>query len=135
MNARTWLQVGAMWGFLAVAMGAFGAHGLKERLESLGQAANFQTAAHYHMYCALALLAVGLLALHGPSGPYVGVAGWSLLLGSLIFSGSLYLLSATGLKWLGAITPIGGVLILVGWAALAVAAAMLARPPASPAGP
>jgi uncharacterized membrane protein YgdD (TMEM256/DUF423 family) len=135
MNARTWLQIGAAWGFLAVAMGAFGAHGLKERLESLGQAANFQTAAHYHMYCALALLAVGLLSLHGSSGPSLGVAGWSLLLGSLIFSGSLYVLSTTGLKWLGAITPIGGVLILVGWAALAVAAATLTRVPASPAGP
>jgi uncharacterized membrane protein YgdD (TMEM256/DUF423 family) len=116
-------------------MGAFGAHGLKDRLESLGQAANYQTAAHYHMYCALALLAVGLMSLHGSSGPSLGVAGWSLLLGSLIFSGSLYVLSATGLKWLGAITPIGGVLILVGWAALAVAAAMLGRHPATPASP
>jgi uncharacterized membrane protein YgdD (TMEM256/DUF423 family) len=103
-------------------MGAFGAHGLKDRLAELGQAASFQTAAHYHMYCALALLAVGSLVLSGRSGTAAAVAGWALLIGSLIFSGSLYLLAVTGLKWLGAITPLGGVAMLVGWAALAVAA-------------
>ena len=73
------------------------------------------------MYCALALLAVGLLSLLGRTGTAVTVAGWSFLLGSVIFSGSLYVLSLTGLRWLGAITPIGGVLMLVGWVALAVA--------------
>jgi uncharacterized membrane protein YgdD (TMEM256/DUF423 family) len=122
MRDGFWIQVGAVWGFLAVAMGAFGAHGLKERLEELGQAANFQTAAHYHMYCALALLAVGAVVLSGRSGAASCVAGWSLLVGSLIFSGSLYLMSVTGARWLGAITPIGGVAMLVGWAALALAA-------------
>jgi uncharacterized membrane protein YgdD (TMEM256/DUF423 family) len=122
MKEGIWLQVGAAWGFLAVAMGAFGAHSLKERLESLGQAANFQTAAHYHMYCAFALLAVGLLSLHSRSGTALTVAGWSFLLGSLIFSGSLYVLAVTGLRWLGAITPIGGVAMLVGWVALVMAA-------------
>jgi uncharacterized membrane protein YgdD (TMEM256/DUF423 family) len=122
MKEAIWLQLGAAWGFLAVAIGAFGAHGLKERLESLGQTANFQTAAHYQMYCAFALLAVGLLALHGRSGTAVVVAGWCFLLGSLLFSGSLYILAMTGLKWLGAITPLGGVLMLAGWAALFVAA-------------
>jgi uncharacterized membrane protein YgdD (TMEM256/DUF423 family) len=125
MKEGVWLQVGAVWGFLAVAIGAFGAHGLKERLESLGQTANFQTAAHHHMYCALALLAVGLLSLHGRPGTALTVAGWSFLLGSLIFSGSLYLLAVTGLKWLGAITPIGGVAMLAGWVALAISAATL----------
>jgi uncharacterized membrane protein YgdD (TMEM256/DUF423 family) len=122
MKEAIWLQLGAAWGFLTVAIGAFGAHGLKERLESLGQTANFQTAAHYQMYCAFALLAVGLLALHGRSGAALAVAGWSFLLGSLLFSGSLYILATTGLKWLGAITPLGGVLMLAGWAALLVAA-------------
>ena len=122
MKEAIWLQLGAAWGFLAVAIGAFGAHGLKERLESLGQTAIFQTAAHYQMYCAFALLAVGLLALHGRSGTALAVAGWSFLLGSLLFSGSLYILATTGLKWLGAITPLGGVLMLAGWAALLVAA-------------
>lgn len=126
MKEAIWLQLGAAWGFLAVAIGAFGAHGLKERLESLEQTANFQTAAHYQMYCAFALLAVGLLALHARSGTALAVAGWSFLLGSVLFSGSLYILATTGLKWLGAITPLGGVLMLVGWAALFVAAGQAA---------
>ncbi|HKM56870.1 MAG TPA: DUF423 domain-containing protein [Isosphaeraceae bacterium] len=123
MKDGTWLQVGAVWGFLAVTTGAFGAHGLKDRLAELDQTANFHTAAQYHMYCALALLVVGLLAQSGRSHPAVNVAGWAFLIGSVIFSGSLYLLAVTGLRWLGGITPIGGAAILVGWAALAVAAA------------
>ena len=132
MNAGFWLRVGAIWGFLAVAMGAFGAHGLQERFQSLGNQpgglaperlqAHYQTAAQYHIYCALALLAVGLLAATGRGGAALQAAGWSFLLGSLIFSGSLYILSVTGLRWLGAITPIGGVLMLAGWLALAIAA-------------
>ncbi len=122
MKEGFWLQVGAAWGFLAVTLGAFGAHGLKDRLIALGQAANFQTATHYHMYCALALLAVGLLVLSGRSNTTASIAGWAFLLGSLVFSGSLYLLALTGLRWLGAVTPIGGVAMLVGWAALALAA-------------
>jgi uncharacterized membrane protein YgdD (TMEM256/DUF423 family) len=122
MKDGFWIQVGAVWGFLAVAMGAFGAHGLKDRLTALGQAASFQTAAQYHMYSALSLLAVGLLIMVGRSGTAATVAGWAFLVGSLLFSGSLYLLAVTGLKWLGAITPLGGVAMLVGWAALAVAA-------------
>ena len=77
------------------------------------------------MYCALALLAVGLLSLHGRSGTALTVAGWSFLLGSLLFSGSLYLLAVTGLKWLGAIAPIGGIAMLAGWVALAISAATL----------
>lgn len=122
MNDGFWLRVGAVWGFLAVAMGAFGAHGLKERLDQIGRTENFHTAAQYHMYIALALLAVGLLRLHERPGAALQTAGWTFLVGSVIFSGTLYALSLTGLRWLGAVTPIGGVLILVGWAALAVAA-------------
>jgi uncharacterized membrane protein YgdD (TMEM256/DUF423 family) len=122
MKASFWLQAGAVWGFLAVAMGAFGAHGLNDRLTEVGQTANFHTAAQYHMYCALAIMAVGLLVLSGRSSTSASVAGWSFLLGSLVFSGSLYLLAITGLRWLGAITPIGGVAILAGWVSLALAA-------------
>ncbi len=122
MRDGFWFQIGSVWGFLAVAMGAFGAHGLKERLTELGQAATFQTGANYHMYCALALLALGLLVMTGRNGTAASIAGWSLLAGSIIFSGTLYLLAVTGIRWLGAITPIGGVAMLVGWAALAVAA-------------
>jgi len=122
MSTGFWLRIGAVWGFLSVAMGAFGAHGLKDRLNELGTAANFQTAAQYHMYHALALVAVGVLGCAGRTGTALSVAGWSFLTGSLIFSGSLYILSVSGIKWLGAITPIGGVLLLVGWAALAFVA-------------
>jgi uncharacterized membrane protein YgdD (TMEM256/DUF423 family) len=132
MNTSFWIRVGAIWGFLAVAIGAFGAHGLKDRFKSLGDQFGplaterpegiFQTATHYHAFCALAILAVGLLAATGRGGTALQVAGWSFLVGSLIFSGSLYVLAATGIKWLGAITPIGGLFMLVGWVALAIAA-------------
>jgi len=132
MNAGFWLRVGAIWGFLAVSMGAFGAHGLEDRFQAASSSAglsadrlkaNFHTAAQYHMYCALALLAVGLLAQAGRAGTALHVAGWSFLLGSLAFSGSLYILAVTGLKWLGAtVTPLGGVVMIIGWLALAVAA-------------
>jgi uncharacterized membrane protein YgdD (TMEM256/DUF423 family) len=127
MNDTNWLRVGAIWGFLAVAMGAFGAHGLKDRLNALGQAANYETATQYHMSCALALLAVGLLGLWGRSGPANSIAGWTMFVGSIIFSGTLYALAVTGQRWLGAITPIGGVLILIGWSALAIAASPASR--------
>lgn len=132
MSAAFWLRTGAIWGFLAVAIGAFGAHGLKERFESLGSrpgglsaerlTANFQTGTQYHMYCALALLAVGLLGHVGRGGVALDASGWLLLAGSLLFSGSLYVMGVTGEKWLGAITPFGGLAILAGWIALAVAA-------------
>jgi uncharacterized membrane protein YgdD (TMEM256/DUF423 family) len=122
MKECFWLQAGAIWGFVGVAMGAFGAHGLNDRLTELGQTANYHTAAQYHMYCALAIVAIGLLVLFGRPSAAASAAGWSFLLGSLVFSGSLYLLAVTGAKWLGAITPIGGVAILAGWVALALAA-------------
>jgi len=119
MSGWAWVRVGAVVGFLGVALGAFGAHGLKARLDALGTSATFQTAVQYHMYHALALLAVGALA--GPTRWGAGsVAGWSFLLGVVVFSGSLYTLSLTGVRWLGAITPIGGVLFLAGWVTLAV---------------
>jgi uncharacterized membrane protein YgdD (TMEM256/DUF423 family) len=138
MNPGFWLRVGAIWGFLAVCMGAFGAHGLKDRFRVASEQTggltaerledNFHTAAQYHMYCALAILVVGVLAETGRGSTASQAAGWSLLLGSLVFSGSLYLLAVTGVRWLGAITPIGGVAMLVGWLALAFAAAWGVRP-------
>jgi uncharacterized membrane protein YgdD (TMEM256/DUF423 family) len=137
INTGFWLRIGAVWGFLAVSMGAFGAHGLQGRFQSLAQQssglsyerlqANFQTAAQYHMYGALALLAVGCLAATGRGGVALQASGWLFLLGSLTFAGSLYVLSVTGLPWLGAITPIGGALMLAGWLALAVAAGFPSR--------
>ncbi len=132
MTATFWIRAGAIWGFLSVAIGAFGAHGLKDRFSSLGTSFGsmvnerpegiFQTATQYHAICALAMIAVGLVMAHGRAGTALAVAGWSFLFGSLIFSGSLYILAATGIKRLGMITPIGGLLMMIGWVALAIAA-------------
>ncbi len=122
MSGWSWVRVGAILGFLAVAMGAFGAHSLKVRLEALGTANAFQTAAQYQMYHALALLAVGLLMVAGRPGSAASVAAWSFLGGTIVFSGSLYILALSGQTWWGRITPFGGVAMLAGWAALAVAA-------------
>ena len=121
MNPIFWLRIGAVAGGLGVVLGAFGAHGLKERLSPYSLDI-FETAVRYQMYHAPALLAVGLLKLAGRSGRALTCAGWSFLLGTLIFSGTLYALAFTGIRWLGAITPIGGVFLILGWFALAVAA-------------
>ena len=101
-------------------LGAFGAHGLKARVSS-EMLAVFETGVRYQMYHALALLAVGWAATRWPGG-WITASGWLFLAGIVVFSGSLYAMTFTGARWLGAITPIGGVTLLVGWAALAVAA-------------
>lgn len=127
---NVWFRIGAMLGFLAVGAGAFGAHGLDGRLKQLGTEATFQTAAEYHLTHALALAAVGLaVGAWGPSRAST-VAGWSFVLGTLLFSGSLYVLALTGVRWLGAITPFGGLALLAGWIALAALPAS-GRVPAS----
>lgn len=115
---KLFLSLAAMNGFLAVALGAFGAHGLRARLEP-ALMNSFQTGVQYHMYHALALLAVGLLALQYPTSGSLRASGLLFLAGIVLFSGSLYILSISGLRWLGAITPLGGVAFLAGWAALA----------------
>ena len=122
MRGGNWVRAGAIAAFLAVGLGAFGAHGLKERLEEIGREANYQTAFEYHMAHALAMVVVGLFGFHIERNRALNLAGWSFLVGIVIFSGSLYILALTGLRWLGAITPIGGVAFLVGWLALAVSA-------------
>lgn len=104
-------------GFLAVALGAFAAHGLQERLEA-SLLATFQTGVQYHMYHALALLGVGLLSQQFPGAGIVRSSGWLFLAGIVLFSGSLYILALSGVRWLGAITPLGGVAFLAGWACL-----------------
>ena len=126
MNGTTWVRIGAILGGLGVIAGAFGAHGLREYLDERMQAI-FETAVRYQMYHALALLAVGLLAMMGRGGTSTTVAGWSFLVGTLIFSGTLYGLSLSEIRWLGAITPIGGVALIVGWFALAIAAGSAAK--------
>jgi len=115
-----WLGIGAMNGLLGVAAGAFGAHFLKDRLNA-DLLITFETAARYQMYHALALLAVAVVIHARPSGA-ASAAGWCLLLGIVLFSGSLYGLALGGWKWLGPITPIGGLLLMAGWLMLAVAA-------------
>lgn len=117
---RIWWILGAVNAALAVGAGAFGAHGLKERL-SAEMLAVFETGARYHMYHALALLAVGWLASQAPSS-MVQAAGWCFVVGIVLFSGSLYALAISGVTKLGMITPFGGTLFLVGWVLVAVAA-------------
>lgn len=117
-----WTPIGAVLGFLAVAAGAFGAHALRDRLDPASLAA-FETAARYQMYCAFALLFLGVLARRRRHSPALSAAGWSLLLGAVLFSGSLYALALSGIRGLGAVTPFGGALQLFGWLMLAVGGA------------
>ena len=117
---KLWLVTGAVFGALSVACGAFGAHGLKQSLNR-EQLEIWETAARYQMYQGLGLLAVGLLAMRHCRAP-IHCAGATMAVGSLIFSGCLYALVLTGQRWLGAVVPIGGVLMIVGWICLAIAA-------------
>ena len=117
---KTFLLLGAVAAFLAVTLGAFGAHGLRGRL-SPEMMAVFQTGVQYQMYHALALILVaGIMA--RMSGWLIQAAGWCFAAGIVLFSGSLYALALTGVTILGAITPIGGLFFLIGWACLAFAA-------------
>ena len=118
---RIFLTVGALSGLLGVALGAFGAHSLRDRL-STDMLAVFQTGVTYQMYHALALLAVGVVlgrfSIDGSA--WLNASGWLFVAGTVLFSGSLYALSLLGVSWLGAITPLGGVAFLAGWLALAI---------------
>jgi len=101
-------------GFLAVSIGAFAAHTLRDRLspELLN---TFQTGVQYHMYHALSLFGIGLLMLNFPSSTLLRISAYLMMAGIVLFSGSLYLLSITGTRWLGAITPLGGLCFLTAW--------------------
>lgn len=120
MIDRLFFGLGSASGFVAVALGAFAAHALKSRLAP-DLLAVFEVGVRYQMYHALALLAVAWASTQWP-GPWVNAGGWLFVAGTVIFSGSLYALSLTGERWLGAITPIGGLALLAGWACLAWAA-------------
>lgn len=118
---KLFLTLGSIAMALAVSLGAFGAHGLKNKLtEDL--LTIFETGVQYHFYHALGLLLIGVVAHWLPDSSALRWSGWLMVAGILIFSGSLYLLSITGIKWLGAITPIGGVCFIVSWILLAIAA-------------
>ncbi len=114
---RLFFALGALSGFLAVALGAFAAHGLKSRLAP-EMLATFEVGVRYQMYHALALLAAAWALARWP-GPVAAASGWLFVAGTLLFSGSLYALSLTGEKWLGAVTPVGGLAFLAGWLCLA----------------
>ena len=120
---RTFLILGALAGFLGVALGAFGAHGLRARL-SPEMLAVFETGVRYQMYHACAILIVALAAAR-LDGWLIRAAGWLFTSGIVVFSGSLYVLAITGTTAFGAITPFGGVALLAGWACLILAAVAL----------
>jgi len=147
-SGRTWLCIGAVMAGLAVIIGAFGAHGADQFFAEKYASAeaktiagfevpaswkrleDFKTGAEYQMYHALGLVAVGLLLMFRPHGS-LQVAGWSFLLGTVLFSGSLYVLSLTGETLWGAVAPFGGTAFIVGWFALAVGAMAGAAPPSA----
>ncbi len=119
---KFFIQTGALLGLIGVGLGAFGAHALRKMLDETGRTATFETAVKYQFYHALAMVLVGVLMQQMGQNPlalkWLNYAGLSFLGGTLIFSGSLYILCFTGITWLGAITPIGGVLMIAGWALL-----------------
>lgn len=117
---KLWMAIGAAYGLLGVVLGAFGAHALRARLAP-EMLAVWKTAVEYQFYHALALLLVGFWLRTQPSTA-LNVAGTSFTAGVLLFSGSLYILALSGIRGLGAVTPLGGVLFIVGWIALLVAA-------------
>jgi uncharacterized membrane protein YgdD (TMEM256/DUF423 family) len=137
---QQWIMVGAILAALAVVFGAFGAHGLEPRLDAVygdqektivGHTVpatykylqDFKTGAEYHMYHALGLLALGITAgRQAEVRRSHRIAAWCFLLGIVLFSGSLYVLVLSGMRWLGAITPIGGTLMIVGWISFAIGA-------------
>lgn len=123
---RVFVLTGAIFAGLAIAAGAFAAHALQAQLPEKALAA-FETAARYQMYHALALVLLGILVGQNPAARLLPVAGYAFIVGILLFSGSLYALSLTGIKGLGAITPLGGVAFLAGWLCLAVGVARSGR--------
>ncbi len=118
---RLFFMLASLFGGLAVALGAFGAHAMRGRVAE-AMLANYETGVRYHFYHALALVAVVVAIQRWPSSNLPVVAGWLFVVGILIFSGSLYIMAFTGLRWLGAITPIGGVALIAGWICLLLVA-------------
>lgn len=125
MSSNTWLILGILLAAAGVGIGAFGAHGLKDTLAATGRADNFETGVKYQMYHALAIIAVAIWTQRANPAPSIFWIGLCFAAGIVIFSGSLYILAVTNVTKWGMVTPIGGVLFLVGWglwAALALRA-------------
>lgn len=112
-----WISIGAISSALAVGCGAFGAHGLQQRVDA-HDLDTWKTGVLYHLFAALALVLLGVFDREGKAK----LAGWSFLVGQIVFSGTLYAIVLGGPRWLGAVTPIGGVLLILGWLAFAWAA-------------
>ncbi len=120
MTAKFALLAGSLLGALGVGLGAFGAHALKPMLVATGRFDTFETAVRYQFYHALALLAIGMLIYQLPAiEKGLGWAGWAFLIGVIIFSGSLYTICFAGIKAFGAVAPIGGTSLIIGWLILA----------------
>ncbi len=117
--AKLFLALGCINAMLVVLIGAFGAHGLKARL-TVENMAVFQTGVQYHFYHAAGLILLGLIALQIPITPYLRWSGWLMLVGIVLFSGSLYALSITNIHWLGMITPFGGLAFIIAWLLLTI---------------
>ena len=116
MMSPVWITLGSISAFLAVAAGAFAAHGLSEVLDERATEV-FQTAVRYQLFHALALLIVGILDQRRRAMQFE-IAGWCFTAGTILFSGSLYILAISGFQWMGAVTPLGGVAFLLGWAVM-----------------
>lgn len=115
---RTFFVIGSLIGSMSVALGAFGAHALRDRIEA-SLLANYQTGVNYMFYHTLALFIVVLALTRWPGSSQAVWAGWLFVIGIIFFSGSLFVMAFTGMRWLGAITPIGGVAFIAGWLLLA----------------
>ena len=119
-TAKLFLILGSFNAALVVLLGAFGAHALKARL-SAEMLAVYQTGVHYHLFHALGLIAVGLMATQIADSAYLKWSGWLMLAGIILFSGSLYVLSVSGLRWLGMVTPFGGISFILSWTLFVIA--------------
>jgi uncharacterized membrane protein YgdD (TMEM256/DUF423 family) len=115
MNKNLWMTGAAIMLTLAVGIGAFGAHGLQTTLEVNGRLETFETAVKYHFYHALGMLILAIWQSLQPNIKNLALSYWLLMVGIFIFSGSLYVLSITGITWLGAITPLGGLAFIAAW--------------------
>lgn len=122
MKSNSCIRLASVLGMLAVAIGAFGAHGLEPLLTEYGREATFETGVKYHFYHTLAILSVGVVMLAGPKNKFLDYSVYFFLAGILVFSGSLYVLSLTNVTWLGAVTPFGGLAFILGWVFLFIGA-------------
>ena len=118
-NTKIFLLLGSVNALLAVVLGAFGAHALKTRLGA-DMLSVYQTGVQYHFYHALGLLLVGIITHQFPPSLWIKTSGWLMVAGIILFSGSLYILSITQIRWLGAVTPVGGMAFILAWLILCI---------------